>query len=334
MSVPLFTEMPPLEQHMAPEPSTRMNTAPLPEQTGRGRTVALITKDNTAGLTVDMDLMDHFLTQHGFLVRRVDWKAATMPTCDIGIFLELFSPKLAYHCRKKIGIFNPEWFMPHWKRHLRTLDQIWCKSRQAQDVFGRFNRKAYYTGFLGRYMHNEDVPRQRSCLHLQGRSTLKNTEAVLQAWRDYPDLPPLTVITTKPIKAPDHVTVLGRLPGDQLNTQLNTHRFHICPSRAEGWGHYITEALSTGAHVVTTDASPMNEHIYPDWGTLIAPAGSVRRYDVREYRIDSNHLAQAVFAADKLTDAQLDHQAEQARSHFLRRNDDFRRTALTLLETL
>jgi glycosyltransferase involved in cell wall biosynthesis len=330
----LFTEMPPLDQGVPARVRPKRTSVMRTGDAGDGRTVALITKDNTAGLTVDMDLMDHFLTENGFTVRRVDWKATAMPVTDIGIFLELFSPGLAKYCRKTVGIFNPEWFMPYWKRHLRTLDQVWCKSRQAQDIFVRYNRMTYYTGFFGRYMHNPDVPRVRSCLHLQGRSTLKNTEAVLEAWRRYPDLPPLTVITVKPIDAPDFVTVHGRMPGDELNRQLNTHRFHLCPSRAEGWGHYITEALSTGAHVVTTDASPMNEHIQPAWGTLLMPSGSVRRYDVREYRVDPNHIAEAVFAANRLTDAQLDHQAEQARTHFLRRNNDFRRIALTLLEKL
>lgn len=334
VSVPpqLFTEMPPIGRPAAPtaQPWRR----DLPDDVGRGRTVALITKDNTAGLTVDMDLMDHFLTENNFRVRRVDWRAARMPTVDIGIFLELYSQKLAYHCRRKIGIFNPEWFMPHWKRHLCTLDQIWCKSRHAQELFARHNRQSHHTGFFSRYMHDPDVPRTRSCLHLQGRSTLKNTESVLQAWRNYPDLPKLTVITVKPIDAPPHVEVLGRLPGDELNRHLNSHRFHLCPSRAEGWGHYITEALSTGAHVITTDASPMNEHVYPGWGTLVTPIRSFRRYDVREYSVEPNDIAHAVFAANTLTDEQLNTQAEHGRAHFLRRNNDFRRSALTLLENL
>lgn len=328
MSV-LFTEMPALGQQATPVASAEPFSSP-----GHGRSVALITKDNTAGLTVDMDLMDYFLTENGYKVHRVDWKQSFMPVTDIGIFLELFSPALARRCRKTVGIFNPEWFMPHWKRHLRTLDQVWCKSLQAQEVFSRFNRNTYYTGFFSRYMNDEDVPRTRTCLHLQGRSTLKNTEAVLEAWRSYPELPPLTVITVKPVSAPDHVTVLGRLPGEDLKRHLNTHRFHLCPSRAEGWGHYIAEALSTGAHVITTDASPMNEHVCAQWGTLISPLSSVRRYDVHEYRVSPEHIAQAVFAAEELTDDQLDRQSGLGRAHFLKRNEEFRQNVLNLLERL
>jgi glycosyltransferase involved in cell wall biosynthesis len=333
VSVPLlFTEMKPIAKDITTPPMS-MTRRPS-SGVGRGRTVALITKDNTAGLSVDMDLMDHFLTDNGFRTKRVDWMSRSMGMADIGIFLELFSPRLALQCRKTIGIFNPEWFMPQWKRYLRTLNQVWCKSLEAQKVFAAHNPKSYYTGFFGRYMNNADIPRTRSCLHLQGRSALKNTEAVLQAWRDYPDLPPLTVITVKPIDAPPHVKVLGRMPGGELTRHLNQHRFHLCPSRAEGWGHYITEALSVGAHVITTDASPMNEHVTSDWGTLLTPARSFRRYDVREYSIDSGAIAQSVFAANALTDQRLDQQAELARAHFLRRNDEFRNAALNLLENL
>lgn len=331
MPVPLFTEMPPLPQPKPP-------TSPIDEEKfhniGRGRTVALISKHNTAGLSTDMDLMEVFLAAHGFHLRRVDWKATTMPVADIGIFLELFNPTLAYHCKKTVGIFNPEWFLPHWKRHLRGLTQIWCKSREAQDHFNKFNRDAHYTGFFSRDMYRDQTQRNRACLHVQGRSLLKNTDTVLEAWRLYPDLPPLTVVTTKPVKAPPHVTVLGRLDIDDLTHQMVRHRFHVCPSQAEGWGHYITEGLSVGAHVITTDASPMNEHVHTTFGTLVPPARSTRRFDVRAHHIRPQDLAAAVFRAASYSDEELDQQGEMARAHVLRRNDEFRRTALTLLEKL
>lgn len=321
----LFTEMEPLHRPAVPD------AVPSPR---RPRTVALITKDNTAGLSVDMELMDHFLTQHGYQVTRIDWRSGSMPTVDIGIFLELYSPSLAKCCRKTIGIFNPEWFMPRWKRYLRDLDQIWCKSEQAVEVFSSHNPNCHLTGFLSLYLKDEEVPRKRSCLHVQGRSMLKNTPAVLEAWRRHPDLPPLTVITVRDISPPENVTVLGRITSEHLKTQINRHWFHICPSRAEGWGHYITEAMSAGAHVVTLDANPMNEHIQPSWGTLIQPTRWISRYDVREYLVDPEDIAHAVRSADAMTDEQLDQQGDLAHDHFLRRNTAFRHTALNLLEKL
>lgn len=323
----LFTEMPPLsgaESHPAlREPQPR-----------RWNTVALVSKDNGAGLRVDMDLLEIFLTDVGYSVTRVDWRRSAMPPVDVVIFVELFNHQLVKYAQRSVGIFNPEWFLPNWKRHIRHLNQIWCKSHEAVGVFSRYNRMSYYTGFISRYLADDAVKKERSCVHLQGRSALKNTEAVLEAWRRYPDLPPLTVITSKTSTVPPHVQLLGNIPGDELVKQLNTHRFHVCPSRAEGWGHYITEGLSTGAYVITTDASPMNEHVRQEWGALIPPSGAGRRYEVKEYVVDPESIASAVREASILSDAELDKRGKRARDYFLIRNQDFRTAAQRLLEIL
>ena len=55
-----------------------------------------------------------------------------------------------------------------------------------------------------------------------------------------------------------------------LRTLQNSHRFHLCLSEAEGWGHYIAEALSVGAITLTCDAAPMNELVTAERGLLVA----------------------------------------------------------------
>ena len=70
---------------------------------------------------------------------------------------------------------------------------------------------------------------------------------------------------------PPNVTLIREhLPTQALREIQNSHGVHLCPSRAEGWGHYIHEAQSCGAMVVTTDAPPMNEFVTQRDGYLVA----------------------------------------------------------------
>jgi glycosyltransferase involved in cell wall biosynthesis len=164
---------------------------------------------------------------------------------------------------------------------------------------------------------------------------LKNTDTVLEAWRANPDLPPLTVISEKQIMdPPPNVTALERQPFTELKRHINQHRIHVCPSRVEGWGHYITEGLSAGASVITTDASPMNEHVDRDWAWLLPPSNQVRRHLVHEYDVSPAMIASAVREASALTADQQARMSGSARASVAARNEKFKETAFDLLERL
>jgi glycosyltransferase involved in cell wall biosynthesis len=130
------------------------------------------------------------------------------------------------------------------------------------------------------------------------------------------------------------VTVLGRLPFADIVTHLNRHQIHICPSRAESWGHYITEGLSTGAAVITTDASPMNEHVRPDWGWLLPSTGQRPRSLATEHDVSPDDIATAVREAAEMTPDERAALAQRARESVTNRNEQFRRTALDLLRKM
>lgn len=299
------------------------------------RTVNLISRDNGIGLSTDMDLLETMLTGGGYDVHRVPWQSTQMRRCDVGIFLELFNPRLVRYARHTVGVFNLEWFDARWRSHLPGLTQLWAKSSDAQATYERLRLRSHQTGFLSRDLYRPDVERTPSCLHLKGHSGLKNTQAVLDAWAANPDLPPLTIIAQQPIPhPPPGVTVLGHLPFADIVTHLNRHQIHVCPSRAEGWGHYITEGLSTGAAVITTNAAPMNEHVHSDWGWLLPSTGQRKRALATEHDVDPDHIATAVREAAEMTpDERLD-VAKRARESVATRNEQFRQTALDLLEKM
>lgn len=304
-------------------------TAPV---AGRRLTIALVSRDNGVGLSVDMALLEAMLTGAGHSVTRVDWRAHAMNRCDVAIFLELWAPKLFRYARRTVGVFNLEWFQPAWQRALPKITQLWAKSAEAHEAYrGLRLRNSTLTGFLSRDLLDASVPREMRVLHLRGHSDFKNTDRVIEAWRLNPNLPPLTIISAVPLHVPDYVRVLGRIDDADLRTEMNRASIHLCPSRAEGWGHYITEALSVGAQVITTDASPMNEHVSPWWGALIPPSATGRHGLVTTHEVRASAITEAVQAAAALPVMLRDDMSKRARAHFDARNESFTQAALSLL---
>jgi len=301
-----------------------------------GKSVALVSSDNGVGLTCDMWLLDAMLTEAGYDVSWIDWRQPSMPRHDIAIFLELWNPRLMYYANKTIGIFNIEWFQRQWTIGLHACTQLWTKSEEAQTIFTHQLglRKSIYTGFMSRDMCDPDVPRELTAVHLRGKSTLKGTNAVLQAWATNPDLPPLTVISSDHLDVPAGVRLLNRLDEDQLTHELNRAQIHVCPSETEGWGHYIAEGMSVGGVVVTTNASPMSEHITPDVGMLIPPVAKSRHGLATTWRVDARGIARAVRTVADMNPEQRADMGTRACARFHARTHAFKAMALQLLAEL
>lgn len=296
-------------------------------------TITLASRDNGVGLSTDMELLSALFTGAGHTVRTVDWRVPRIPACDVLIFLELFSPHLMRYAQRTIGIFNPEWFLEsRWRQPAGKLDQIWAKSVAAASAFSTMNPRTHLTGFLSRDWHDPQVKRRTRCLHVQGHSQDKNTERVIQAWTRFKDLPPLTIVGEGSYGTPPWVRHLARVPEARMRSLMNEHTIHLCPSKVEGWGHYITEAMSVGAHVITVDASPMNEHIRPEWGTLITPSRRERRGITQACDVNPNELAGAVRRAAKMGEGERNVRSRAARQHMEHRNSSFAVQALKLLE--
>lgn len=300
-----------------------------------GLKIALISRDNGVGLSLDAELMTNLFASAGHDVAFYDWKSESMPHVDVAFHLELVSRNLAQCAERNIAVLNLEWFPTEWLKYLPAFDQVWAKSEYAfRFCRQRGARDVQMTGFMGRDRNDPRIVRRSKVLHLRGRSQMKGTEQVLEAWRKNPDLPPLTVVSKDPVHAPDHVTVITAPSDRELDRLLNEHQIHVCPSVAEGWGHYITEAMSVGAIVITTDASPMNEHIRSEWGYLLGIMKTHMHHQAVQTYTSADQIAEAVRRAEALGPRRRREVGQKARAHFLRRNSDFRNKALKLLEEL
>lgn len=302
-----------------------------------GLKIALLSRDNGVGLSLDAALLTELFESAGHEVSFHDWEAPSMPRADVAFHLELVSRNLAQHAEKNIAVLNLEWYPTEWLKYIPAFDQIWAKSHYAQRFCrNRGGKNVHLTGFLGVDLYDPTVKRQERCMHLRGRSAMKGTEQVIEAWRTDPDLPPLTIISKDEVPLPEgldkRVTVV-RSPSDgERNRLMNEAAIHVCPSIAEGWGHYITEAMSVGATVVTTDASPMNEHIRPEWGYLLGVTSTRNHHQAVLTFTKPELISKGVHRAVALGAARRERVGEVARAQLLKRNAEFREIALRLVE--
>jgi hypothetical protein len=316
------------------------------QRTGkRPLVINLISHDNGVGLTQDARLLRALFEREGHDVRYFEWRDGS-GEADVNVYLELFDQKHLRTAPVHIGLFNLEWYDKHQVSSLGMMTQLWAKSQEAFRIYehhGQGRWPVYYTGFLSRDMRVDlgegpGKAKERICLHVRGKASQKATDIVLEAWRRHGgNLPRLIVTSAQEFDGggahqnhPNVTIDIGYKSEAELAHLMTRCRYHVCPSETEGWGHYIAEAISTDAAVVTVDASPMNEHIRPDFGVLL-PAAPVEQGLVVRHRTDPDVLAQAVLSLMRKDDEQLDEMGKSARKHWEVRQAAFREKALALV---
>ncbi|MEO8857331.1 MAG: glycosyltransferase [Burkholderiaceae bacterium] len=264
--------------------------------------INLLAWDNQRGLTHDINLLYRTLIGLGHRVdvtrlgpHRHDgrWQASTARVrmwwqrlrhydrkwtpYDMNIALEHVRPDWCALARLNLLVPNPEWLSPRSQRYLPRYDAVLCKTRYGVELFQALGLRALHIGFDSIDCLDSTVPRKASFLHLAGASRMKGTQRLLALWRQHPEWPKLLVLqsprTAKAPSGPTPANIEHRLAHVSDITEIrqlqNGHLFHLCLSETEGWGHYIVEAMSCGAVVITCDAPPMSELVHADRGVLV-----------------------------------------------------------------
>ena len=265
--------------------------------------INIIARTNGVGLDRDVDLIHIALSAAGYDVTVSHCRGISplrgllpgKPKFDANIFLERVFPRWFGSASTNLLIPNQERFPKRHLKHLKHIDHILCKSRHAEDIFSALGYSTEYIGFTSSDLLDETIkPDYQSFFHLAGRSTLKGTETILKLWENHPEWPTLTVVQCKdnaPENVPENVKLItDYIPHEEIKTLLNSHGIHLCPSLSEGWGHYIVEAMSCRAVVVTTDAPPMNELITPARGIPVPYHHSEPRHLGTNFHVDPDKL--------------------------------------------
>lgn len=256
-------------------------------------TIQLLTRANGAGLSRDLELLQGMLEDSGFDVHRkalphqsrfgfqlARWqrsmkpRRAANPAYDINVMLERVYPEYFDQARYNVLVPNPEWLKARWLPCLSQFDLVLAKTHYAAKIFQQLDCKTAWTGFTSPDRLDDTIPKTALFLHVPGRSNTKGTAHLLALWARHPEWPTLTVVwrskRVRKLVLPANVVLLANYVEDGTLRKLqNQHRFHLCPSQTEGYGHSLVEAMSTGAVVITNDAPPMNELVSAERGLLV-----------------------------------------------------------------
>ncbi|MBS0383320.1 MAG: glycosyltransferase family 4 protein [Proteobacteria bacterium] len=306
--------------------------------------VNLIARDNGFGLSRHLDLLRGALAGAGFdvtlsgirrgalhkalhplrlradtWVRRLSGHGAQR--WDVNLMLERVRPEYLATARRNVLLPHPEWFDERDREWLPRLDRAFVLTRHAKPIFESLGMRVDYTGFTSADQRDASVPRERAFFHLAGRSSNKGTDTLLATWKQHPEWPRLTVLQSPRVarevaQAPNIVHRVDYIPDAELKRLQNAHRFHLCTSETEGFGHYLVEAMGVGAVVVTLDAPPMNEMITPERGALITPANTGKQSLATTYFYDAAALETAIRGLLAMPDADLERMGAAARAWF------------------
>ena len=288
--------------------------------------INIYTKNNGVGLQADAELLQSILTGHDVVI--IDWEKPKLRRADIGIHLEHIRVEFIGLAHYNISVPNPEWFEPNWMPRLNKVNAVYCKTRYTLEVFSKLHPNCVYCGWTSIDRYNANVEKRFMFLHLAGKSKHKGSEAVLNAWRQNSHLPLLLLQKLENIKgfhSPGLLNVAYQFKHvADIRETMNQALFHLCPSKAEGFGHYINEALSTGAVVITTDAPPMNELVTSEYGFTVPAVICGRHHIAPEYCINPTAFMRVLNEAVNTPVETLLQMSEKARQVYLNRDAEFR----------
>lgn len=298
--------------------------------------IHLFSVKNGKGLEASREILKNELEALGHLVYEKDLKEKKCKYCpkvDLNIFFETINPRWLNQAAVNWFIPNPEWY--NQSLPLDQIDLILCRTREVERIFNALNQRTAYIGFSSRDCLCEGIEKDYNlCLHVAGGSHYKGTKAILKAWTGKEALPHLTLLTQYSIHyhaQPNMDWFRERLPLQDLRIYQNSRGIHLCPSETEGFGHYLMEAMSTGAIVITTDAPPMNEFI-DDERCLVPYSRTAPCMLATRYFIDPEELVKCIENLMALPVEELKRMGDRNRTRYLQKSEEFQGLLKQLME--
>ena len=252
---------------------------------------------------------------------------------DLNVFIQQPERYWIPLARRNVVIPNQDWMTDHGAALLHRMDEVWCKTRYAMDIFGKRGLPCRYIGF------SSPVPEEQldlsardwhSFLHVAGSSLAKGTQQLLEIWALHPEWPRLTVLAQHPslhalcTGAANVVLHAERIGPEQLRRLRMCCGVAIQPSETEGYGHVVSEAMAAHQVVVTCDAPPMNELVSAGEGFLLKARRHSTQYWSDLFRFEAADLQKTVRLVLSTPPSELAALGHAARAVFESREEQFR----------
>jgi len=237
--------------------------------------ISNIRKDS--GLAHDVSIMRGLLTAVFDDKVQIQIVQNAQPQCgeaDFNVFFEVINPSLFAYAARNIWIPNHESTPKNWIPYMHMVNEIWVKTHEAERIFKELtpttvryvgwtslskeycSKKNYFKAFvpLGKNLHREIG------VIFDAYIRMKNTAPI-----DFSRLPILNVVSHKPVEVPsalDNKVVLhSKLSQDDYDALVVECGVCICLSKAEGFGHAVNEAMSSGSTVILSSIAPFLENV-------------------------------------------------------------------------
>lgn len=202
------------------------------------------------------------------------------PQCheaDVNFFIEVVNPSLMMYAGKNIWLPNPEWTYKAWEPYAAMMDEVWVKTREAERLFQQWvdPSKIRHIGWTSIDKVMPDKKNFWKAIVPCGKNIWRNPTPILQAYtriqRTDPSLfnalPELNIVydpqAIQLAPVPENLAKKIRfhttLPEDEYDDLLQECGLCICTSAAEGFGHAVNEAMSTGCMLMLSPIDAFRE---------------------------------------------------------------------------
>jgi len=144
---------------------------------------------------------------------------------DVGIFSNVFyKPNLMENIKTKILILNEEWLYHQNLADVSNYDYVVVKSQYAKKLVSPFSKNVKILYFWSIDRYDSSIQEQKKQLHLAGLSIQKGTESLVHKKN-------ITVVDASDRFNGSACNYINHyLSEDEINTYMNSHNLHICPS--------------------------------------------------------------------------------------------------------